>query len=226
MIFGIDISKYEGDINWESIHPSEDQPEISYCFCRSSYGDTTNNPLHAIDPKFKANWRGAIDSGLIVGAYHYFLPKENMDGIRLQADTFINQVKNAIRATDINYLPAAIDIEEPKHNVKAEDYVRGIQTWIELVEADPLFKGMPTIIYTTKLVWESLNNPNSFSDHPLWVADWSENSPRLPTSWINWVFFQYTENGTYGPLNTIDMNKFNGDKEKLLNLTRARTNHI
>lgn len=223
MLDGIDVSKYQQNIDWTATTASPLSPTLSFAIARASYGDTTNNPDVAVDLKFVANWQGALDAGLVVGAYHFFLPRSDLSQIDLQAANFLAQVHAALRPGDLNYLPAILDVEELPNGVQVSDYVAGIGRWIALVEADPIFANMKTIIYVQKSKWEAIGNPDGFGSNPLWVLDYSQNPPRLPASWNDWAFFQYTDQGQRTGIGgtSVDLDYFKGDAATLKLLTRA-----
>lgn len=77
MIQGIDVSHYQGDIDWKKTGKS-------FAVCKATQG------LTKIDPTFSHNVYEAQSAGLEVGAYHYFNPALSA---RDQADFFVSQLK-------------------------------------------------------------------------------------------------------------------------------------
>jgi lysozyme len=189
---------------------------MKFVFARASYGTGA-----ATEPLFKSHWQGAKAAGLIRGAYHFFVPASDAGA---QAQLFLSQVRSAIAPGEADYLPAVIDVEMQPGNVSAADYVGGVEAWIAAVEADPLFVGRKTIIYTTASFWATLGNPAGFGDHPLWVADYSKDPPRMPKGWASHAFFQKSQEGTVnGIAGKIDVDFFNGDIDVLTAMTMPRT---
>jgi len=64
---GIDVSKWQGTINWELV------AEDGYVF---SLVKAWEGMTYA-DPKFYTNIDSGISEGLIVGAYHFIRPDNN-----------------------------------------------------------------------------------------------------------------------------------------------------
>lgn len=65
--FGIDVSSYQGDINWQLVR----EDGVEFAFLRlgfRGYGEEGNIRL---DDKFEANYEGAHNAGLDVGVYFY-----------------------------------------------------------------------------------------------------------------------------------------------------------
>ena len=58
---GIDVSKWNGDIDWQSVKKSG----VNYAIIRAGYGSST------VDPKFEANIKGALNAGIKVGVYWF-----------------------------------------------------------------------------------------------------------------------------------------------------------
>jgi lysozyme len=153
----------------------------------------------------------------IRGAYHYFEPGQPAAD---QAKLFLSQMRSALAPGETAYLPAVIDVEAPPNGVTAANYIAGIKAWIGAVEADPLFAGRKTIVYTTQSFWAQLGNPAGFSDRPLWVADYGKDPPRIPAGWSSYAFFQKSQNGKIdGIPGDADVDFFNGDIDVLTAMT-------
>ncbi|MCD8143490.1 MAG: peptidoglycan-binding protein [Clostridiales bacterium] len=60
---GIDVSKWQGTIDWEKVAAAG----IQFAFIRAGYGSSARQK----DSKFEANYKGAKAAGLLVGAYWY-----------------------------------------------------------------------------------------------------------------------------------------------------------
>ena len=61
-VHGIDVSKYQGDIDWSAVAPSG----VDFAFIKATEGGD-----HA-DERFVDNWEAAGAAGLPRGAYHYY----------------------------------------------------------------------------------------------------------------------------------------------------------
>jgi len=61
---GIDVSRYQGSINWTSVRNAG----IQFAFIKTTEGTTVK------DANFAANYVGAYNAGVIRGAYHFALP--------------------------------------------------------------------------------------------------------------------------------------------------------
>ena len=60
---GIDISRYQGDIDWDVLSKED---HVQFAFIKATEGSTYQDDL------FTQNWEAAETAGVFVGAYHFF----------------------------------------------------------------------------------------------------------------------------------------------------------
>src|ERR1051325_3301512 len=60
-LLGLDVSEFQGTINWTSVHNAGK----TFAFIRATYGSTSD------DAKIGVNASNSITAGMIVGFYHY-----------------------------------------------------------------------------------------------------------------------------------------------------------
>lgn len=65
--FGIDVSRWQGDIDWEKV--KADERNVEFVMIRAGSG--SGDPAVRIDPYFERHYAGATSVGLSVGAYWY-----------------------------------------------------------------------------------------------------------------------------------------------------------
>ena len=190
-VHGIDVSAYQGRINW----PEVARHEVHFAFLKASEGAT----LH--DPRFARNWREARAAGILCGAYHYFVPTR--DG-RAQADNFAAVVTR--RPGD---LPPVLDVEAANfHDVAVMR--REVARWLRLVEGR---YGVRPILYTNYGFYRR-HLAGHFDDYPLWLAHYEVPRPGLaPTRWLIW---QHSDEAYVpGIRGTVDFNVFQGTYAEL-----------
>jgi len=166
--FGIDISHYQGKINWDEVTKVQDSFPISFVFIRATAGSVKQ------DRKFKTNWKKSKQKGFIRGAYHYYRPNENSI---LQANNFINTVK--LQKGD---LPPVLDIEDVPRIQSIANLKLGLRKWLNKVEKH---YGMKPIIYSG----ESFYNDHlykDFSDYTCWVANYNFYVENIDKDWSFW----------------------------------------
>lgn len=198
---GVDVSRYQGQINWELLASND----ISFAFIKATEGSSH------VDSCFSYNYEEARKTGLRVGAYHFF--SYDSEG-QTQADHYIAVVEK----TD-GMLPPVIDLEfygDKEQNPPAQDQVRRELT-VMLGRLEEYY-GMKPIIYATEKSYK-LYLADAFQEYDIWIRN-VITSPHL-SDHREWTFWQYTNRGKLegyqGDENYIDMNVFRGSSEDFLN---------
>ncbi len=207
---GIDVSNYNGEINWQAVKNSD----ISFAFTKATEGETY------VDELFTKNWQNMKSIGLIRGAYHFFRPLKDPN---LQAENFLRQIQDTLEASD---LPAVLDVEHYPEKVELEwqqislsQRIDCIQQWLNKVESATERK---PIIYTSPGFWSQyMENSQAFTNYPLWLAHYTtQPEPTVPANnWggKGWTFWQHTETGSVAGVNgQVDRNRFNSSFDKLV----------
>ena len=83
-ILGIDISEYQGKINFAGLQLQLQNRPIEFIIVRATMGDD------GVDRRFRQNWEGLRTLPVKRGAYHYYRPNENSTK---QAQNFIKTAK-------------------------------------------------------------------------------------------------------------------------------------
>lgn len=195
---GIDVSYYQGDINWDAVAGSD----IKFAYVRVSDG------VRFVDPKFDRNWSESGRVGLARGAYQFF--RGNQDPIA-QAKLFVEKMG----PLGPNDLPPMLDIEAAKSDgVPPDQLVRNALAWADYVEKAT---GKRPIIYTGYYFWNNeAGGSDAFRDYDVWIANYSAEWPLVPDPWQTWTMFQHTSSGQVpGIAGNVDMNLFNGDMRAL-----------
>ena len=197
-IYGIDISRYQGKIDWEELkrnNPKE--TPIYFVYMKASEGKDLR------DPKFKSNWKKAKDHGFMRGAYHYFT--EGSTG-SMQANMFIKNV-----TLEKGDLPPMVDVEEvPKDKEAFNIELKG------LILALEGHYGIKPIIYSSPEYRKKYLNDKFYDNYPYWVAHYYVDKPDTD----RWDIWQYTDNEEIpGIGHKVDMNLFNGNLDKLKGMT-------
>lgn len=191
---GIDVSKFQGNVDWNRVKNSG----VTFAFARA-IDDRTGTTA---DPKFERNWDGMKNAGIFRGAYYFFRPRRNPTNA---ANLFVSTV-GALGEGD---LPPVIDIEDDDE-VSAGTILDRMKIWIDIVEAR---LNRQVLIYTFTPFWrDTLGNSTRFSDHPLWIAHFTNAAqPRFPSAFPRFSFWQHSESGSVsGVSGAVDLNRFNG----------------
>lgn len=197
-IRGVDVSSYQGDIDWNVLS----EQGIKFAFIKATEGSSF------VDEKFNINYENATKTNLKIGAYHFF--SYDSEGIT-QADNFIKHVPKTE-----GMLPPVVDIEfygDKYRNIPdIEETQKQLHKMLEKLENH--YEKKP-IIYATYKSY-NLYIANNFKDNYIWIRD-VYLTPKLKDN-REWTFWQYTDkavlNGYNGKETKIDINVFNGNIDK------------
>ena len=188
-ITGVDVSKYQGTIDFKKVEATG----VRYVFVRATEGITYQ------DKDFKADFTAAQAAGLVTGAYHFY--ESNDDPID-QLNNFIAMV--TLKKGD---LPPIVDIEKLHHNDQT-DLHKNIQIFLDGLEQH---YGVKPIIYS------GLNFANKFmtgfGEYPLWLAEYQVDQPSVPEGWSDWTFWQWSQVSKVDGINgAVDGDRYNGNE--------------
>lgn len=204
-IHGIDVSHYQGDIDWEEVKKMKIRGDsITFVFIKATEGTTY------FDKYFSKNWKESQKMGLICGAYHYFKP--DMSGEQ-QAKHFIENVK--IKKGN---LPPVLDIEELGEK-KLPEVKKELKIWLNIVEKQYNIK---PIIYSNRVFLED-NIGEEFKKYIIWVAQYKNLTPP-EVGFQKWTFWQHSAEGNVNGINgNVDLNVFEGNNiEDLKKITKQK----
>ena len=191
-IQGIDISHYQGKIDWERLRGGmiEGCP-VRFVMIKATEGSTK------LDPLFQDNFYQAREYGFLRGAYHFW---SNKSSARNQAYFFLDNVR-----LETGDLPPVLDIEHKPKDVSTEDFQRDVLTWLHIVEDRYHVK---PIIYTYHKFKENYLSVPVFDDYPYWIAHYYVNKVQYKGEW---KFWQHTDAGRLpGIKGYVDFNIYNG----------------
>jgi len=198
-VSGIDVSKYQGRIDWPAVASSP----IRFAIMRATLGNRYR------DERFAQNLAGATKNGLVVGAYHFAKPTFGLRDARGEADHFLRVAR--MKAGDV--LPV-LDIEETG-GLSPRQLRIWAQAWLHRVHSRT---GVRAMIYSGNHFWRgAMRNTSWFGQrgHPLWVAHWNVGAPDIPGNrWAGtgYTVWQWSATGNIpGIKGHVDQNWVNGD---------------
>ncbi|OXA92235.1 glycoside hydrolase family 25 protein [Flavobacterium hercynium] len=198
-VVGIDVSEFQGKIDWDEISILEEKYPVQFVFIRATAGNDR------VDRKFKRNWDEAKKKKIMRGAYHYYRPNENSIE---QANLFIKTVK--LQTGD---LPPVLDIEKLPKNQSLDSLKKGLKRWLVKIEAH--YQVRP-IIYTGESYYDDFLK-EEFGEYLFWIANYNFYREKIEEDWLFW---QFTEKASLpGIKNRVDVNIYNGDIEQLQFIT-------
>ncbi|HEV2346634.1 MAG TPA: lysozyme [Actinocrinis sp.] len=204
---GIDISGYQGNINWGAV-----APYIDFVYIKATEGTYYTNPY------FAQQYNGSYNSGLIRGSYHFAIPN-NSSGTT-QADYFI--AHGGGWSADGKTLPGALDIEYNPYGSECYGFSQSsMVNWVwNFVNEYAAREHAYPVIYSTTDWWSTCTgNYSGFAAYdPLWIANYSASGGGpLPAGWGYYTFWQYASSGSQPG----DQDVFNGAYSRLQALATA-----
>lgn len=180
----IDVSKWNGTIDWEALKVSGVDEVIIRC------GVSTKEKCQT-DSKFKANIDGALKCGFKVGLYYYSFAKTEA-GAKQEAD-YVNKL--ALPYKKYIVYPIYIDIEEQE----IAPYAKTIaNAFCKRIEED----GYKAGVYSTTSIFK--NQLKGFTGYSKWVAYPSSKQPSG-----DYDLWQYSWEGKVaGIKGNVDLNKW------------------
>ena len=199
-IRGIDISHYQGEIDWEELSDAMiERCPLRFIMIKATEGSSR------VDERFSENFANAKEYGFIRGAYHYW---SNKSSARDQARFFLSKVH--LQEGD---LPPVLDVEHKPADMSTEDFRREILTWLHIVEDKYHVKPIIYTYYKFKIKY--LGTP-VFDDYPYWIAHYYVDKVEYNGPW---KFWQHTDAGRLpGIKGYVDFNLYNGSYYDLKNL--------
>jgi len=195
-ILGIDVSHFQGDIDWKKIKDAQ----IGFVYDKATQGTKFK------DPDYIQNKEGAISVGLTHGSYHFYTL--NDDG-KSQADHFLSVID-----FDPGDMPPVLDLEQGgiKGNVDVNKFQQEVLTWLREVENQ---LGVKPIIYTNHPFGDQYLDHPEFSNYELWIAHYGVDKPQVPKVWKEkgWLIWQRSDKGKVeGVIGEVDHDLYNPDK--------------
>lgn len=157
VIFGVDFSHYQGNVNWDKVSTQTKHP-IRFTIFRATMGDDRK------DTTFHRNYVIAKQKGFIVGSYHYYDPNE---APMPQVTNYLSTIDSNLRKGD--FVPI-LDIEAEPKSISMDSLKKNLRLWLDVVEKK---FGVKPILYTGLHFYKK--HLSEFAEYPLWVAAYSSN---------------------------------------------------
>ncbi|MBD5452124.1 MAG: hypothetical protein HDR25_05745 [Lachnospiraceae bacterium] len=215
---GIDVSKYQGDIDWEKAKKAG----VYFAFIRVGYRGYGEEGKIASDDNAKKNIQKAHDAGIKVGIY-FFSQAINKPEASEEADYCINFLKNNSLADYIS-LPVVIDYEYSSGSTKGRLENANLsksthQSICDRFVQDVRDAGYKGGIYANYQMLTNDMQPTSsslYNNTQYWIARYNEATHYSN----NYRFWQYSSKGKVdGISGNVDCNFWYEDKR---NITKCR----
>ena len=189
---GIDVSKWNGGIDWKAVKNSG----VSYAIIRCGYRGSTTGALIE-DPKFRSNIQGAQNAGLKVGVY-FFTQAVN----EVEAVEEASMVLSLIKGYNISY-PVFLDVEASNGRgdaISADTRTAVCKAFCQTIQNS----GYKAGIYANKTWFTSYMNTPSLTGYKIWLAQYAAAPSYTRTRYDLW---QYSSKGKVSGISgNVDMN--------------------
>lgn len=192
---GIDVSKYQTDIDWNKVKESG----VEFVMIRAGYRGYGTSGKIVIDDMFEKHMQGAQAAGLEVGVY-FFSQAIDQKEAKEEADFVIDLIKNY----KITY-PVAFDSEKVENGEgRANELSTKERTEIARAFLDQVKKkGYEPMIYANDRWFVLHLDLRELTDYKLWLASYRD-TPTFPYHMDVW---QHTNSATVpGISGNVDMN--------------------
>lgn len=189
---GIDVSKWNQEIDWEAVK----EAGIEFAIIRCGYRGASTGAL-VIDPRYKENIEGAIEAGIPVGVYFFTQARDEVEAVE-EASMAIDLVKGY----GLNY-PLFLDVEAS--GGRADGISRDVRTAVCKTFCQTVQNsGIPAGVYANKTWFTEKINTASLTNYKLWLAQYASAPTYTATRYDLW---QYSSTGKVSGISTkVDMN--------------------
>ena len=199
-LLGIDVSKWNKEIDWEKVK----EAGIEFAIIRCGYRGASSGAL-VLDPMYEKNIEGAIEAGIPVGVYFFTQAIDEVEAIE-EASMVIRLIEDY----DVDY-PVFLDSESAGGDgradaLDAEERLRYHKAFLETIAS----AGYETGVYASKNWFNDRLDVTQLSQYKIWLAEYAD----VPTYDKYYDMWQYTSKGTVDGIETrvdLDLSFMNID---------------
>lgn len=189
--FGIDVSKWNGTIDWNAVKNSG----VNYVIIRCGYRGSSSGAL-VVDPKFEANIKGATAAGIKVGVYFFSQAVNNSEAVE-EASMVLELIKNY----KISY-PVFLDVEASggrADGISVAARTDVIKTFCQTIQNSGYTAG----VYANKNWLTTKIDTSKLNQYKIWLAQYAS----APTYTGRYDMWQYKSTGKVtGISGDVDLN--------------------
>ncbi|MDE6738058.1 MAG: glycoside hydrolase family 25 protein [Lachnospiraceae bacterium] len=190
---GIDVSKWNKEIDWEKVKGDG----IEFAIIRCGYRGAASGAL-VLDPMYKRNIEGAIEAGIPVGVYFFTQALDEVEAVE-EASMVISLIEDY----DVDY-PVFLDSESAGGRgradaLEAEERTKIHKAFLETIAS----AGYETGIYASRNWLNDELNMTEVSEYRTWLAEYAD----IPVYDKYYHMWQYTSKGSVDGIETrVDLN--------------------
>lgn len=193
-MIGIDVSYYQGEIDWQKVKAAG----IEYAILRCGLRGYETGELR-VDTKFHEYIKGANEAGIPVGVY-FFSQAISPEEAREEAGFVLDQIKGYKIDFPIVYDWETIGEDTARTNHVSPDMLTDCTVaFCEEIKA----AGFTPMYYTNRNIGYRKLDLSKLCDYDLWIADFNE----YPSFYYKYTMWQYSYTGRVdGIENDVDLN--------------------
>ncbi|MBD5485707.1 MAG: hypothetical protein HDR18_09390 [Lachnospiraceae bacterium] len=190
---GIDVSKWNKEIDWEKVKGDG----IEFAIIRCGYRGASSGAL-VLDPMYKRNIEGAIEAGIPVGVYFFTQALDEVEAVE-EASMVISLIEDY----DVDY-PVFLDSESAGGRgradaLEAEERTKIHKAFLETIAS----AGYETGIYASRNWLNDELDMTEVSEYRTWLAEYAD----IPVYDKYYHMWQYTSKGSVDGIETrVDLN--------------------
>ena len=163
---GIDVSHYQGDIDWQKIKAAG----IEFVFVRLGYRGYGQDGVLKMDTNFEKNMEGARAAGLDVGVYFFAQAVNETEAVE-EAEFVLEHLMEYDLQMPVVYDPESVVHEEARtDNVTGEQFTKNTKVFCETIEKS----GYDAMVYCN-MTWQAFKlDLEELEEYPIWYADYEE----------------------------------------------------
>lgn len=185
---GIDVSSYQGNVNWQAAYNSG---------ARFAYSKATEGSYYT-NPYFAQQYDGPAKVGMIRGAYHFANPRTSSGAD--QARYFVQH--GGGWSNDGRTLPGLLDIEfnpysqygNTCYNMSTSQLISWIRDFNETYRS---LTGRYPMIYTANSWWTQCVGTSEFGSKLLHLANYNYVPGLTPNGWKSYDIWQFSSTGPF-----------------------------
>jgi len=206
MKLGIDVSQYNGNIDWTSVKYSG---MVDFAFVRLGFRGYAPTGKMVTDTKFVSNATSSINNGINTGVYFFSQATSYEEG---QAEAnYVREILalNPVVSSNLK-LPIALDVEystEPSHNGRADNIstssrTAAIRGFVETIEK----YGFSSVIYINKDFLYNKVDIKQIGNCDIWLAHWTYDYNDKSDYAGAYKYWQYSNKGSVsGIIGSVDL---------------------
>lgn len=163
---GIDVSVFQGDIDWKKVAKSG----IDFAIIKAGQGHSVSSNAYLFEDRyFKNNITEAYENGIKCGVY-YYVTATTVDEARTEANHFLKLIKPHGNKISLWAVADVEDVTPAKFcgTVEKEILTDAVLEFCRTVKAG----GFEPMIYTNRNYLKNKLNAERISGIPLWRAHW------------------------------------------------------